>query len=101
VILGTSTYSKRGALLECDYVNKNEIGGRITYATKFLNSMTTPIPFDAFSSELLPGETIQWTGRPNPTVIFHKEDWGLTPFSLLWGGFAFFWLLGAPGLGNF
>lgn len=63
--------------------------------------MTTSIPFNTFSSELLPGESIQWTGRPNPGVIFHKEDWGLIPFSLLWGGFAIFWLLGASGLGNF
>ena len=63
--------------------------------------MTTPIPFNTFSSELSPGETIQWTGRPNPTVIFHKEDWGLIPFGLLWGGFAIFWLLGASGLWDF
>jgi hypothetical protein len=63
--------------------------------------MTTPISLNAFSSELLPEETIQWTGRPNRTVIFHKEDWGLIPFSLLWGGFAIFWFLGASGLGDF
>jgi hypothetical protein len=37
--------------------------------------VTTPLPFDLFSSELLPGETVQWTGRPNAAVIFHKEDW--------------------------
>jgi hypothetical protein len=63
--------------------------------------MNTPVPFDVFSSELSPGETVQWTGRPNTAVIFHKEDWGLIPFSLLWGGFAIFWLLGASGLGDF
>ena len=63
--------------------------------------MTTPLPFDVFSSELLPGETVQWTGRPNAAVILHKEDWGTIPFSLLWGGFAIFWLLGASGIGNF
>jgi hypothetical protein len=62
---------------------------------------TTPPPFDVFSSELLPGETVQWTGRPNTAVIFHKEDWGVIPFSLLWGGFAIFWLLGASGIGDF
>jgi len=48
----------------------------------------------------LPGETVQWTGRPNAAVILHKEDWGTIPFSLLWGGFAIFWLLGASGMGN-
>jgi hypothetical protein len=63
--------------------------------------MTTPIPFNAFSPELLPGETIQWTGRPNAAVIFHKEDGAMIPFSLLWGGFAIFWLLGASGIANF
>jgi hypothetical protein len=60
--------------------------------------MTTPVPFDLFSPELLPGETVQWTGRPNPRVIFHADDIGGIPFSLLWGGFAIFWLLGASGL---
>jgi hypothetical protein len=60
----------------------------------------TPVPFSVFSSELLPGETIQWSGRPNPRVIFHPEDTYMIPFSLLWGGFAIFWLLGASGIGN-
>ena len=60
--------------------------------------MTTPVPFDVFSSELLPDETVQWTGRPNPGVVFHREDLYMIPFSLLWGGFAIFWLLGASGI---
>jgi hypothetical protein len=58
----------------------------------------TPVPFDVFSAELLPGETIQWTGSPNPRVIFHSEDAYMIPFSLMWGGFAIFWLLGASGI---
>jgi hypothetical protein len=60
--------------------------------------MTTPIPFDILSAELSPAETVKWSGRPNPAVIFHLEDWAMIPFSLLWGGFAIFWLLGASGI---
>jgi hypothetical protein len=60
--------------------------------------MTTPVPFGVFAQEMLPGETIEWSGRPNPAVILHKEDWFMIPFSLLWGGFAIFWLLGASGI---
>jgi hypothetical protein len=60
--------------------------------------MTTPVPFDVFSPELSPGETIQWTGRPNPRVIFHRDDALMIPFSLMWGGFAIFWLMGATGM---
>ena len=62
--------------------------------------MTTPVPFDVFSGELLPGETIQWTGRPNPRVILHPEDAFMIPFSLMWGGFAIFWLMGASGIAD-
>ena len=60
--------------------------------------MTTPIPYDVFSSELGPGESIEWSGKPNNRVFFHKEDWLAIPFSLMWGGFAIFWLLGASGI---
>jgi hypothetical protein len=59
--------------------------------------MTTPVPLDMFSADL-PGEKIEWTGQPNPKVIFHRDDWSMIPFSLLWGGFAIFWLLGASGI---
>src|SRR5262245_5415004 len=58
--------------------------------------MPAPPP-GMFSAELLPGESVEWTGRPNPSVIFHQEDWLVIPFSLLWGGFAIFWLLAASG----
>jgi hypothetical protein len=59
--------------------------------------MNTTSPLEMFSAELLPGEKVEWTGRPNLSVIFHPEDWLVIPFSLLWGGFAIFWLLGASG----
>src|ERR1041385_6344562 len=60
--------------------------------------MNQPVPFDVFTPELQPQESVEWSGQPNPSVIFHPEDWGMIPFSLLWGGFAIFWLLGASGL---
>lgn len=60
--------------------------------------MTTPVPLEILSPELLPDEKIEWTGRPNPSVIFQREDWFVIPFSLMWGGFAIFWLLGASGI---
>jgi hypothetical protein len=47
--------------------------------------------------ELLSGESLQWAGRPNPRVIFHRDDWYAIPFSLLWGGFAIFWEAGVLG----
>jgi hypothetical protein len=52
-------------------------------------------------SELEPGETIEWAGRPNPRHVFTLVDLLLVPFSLLWAGFAFFWegtviIWGAP-----
>src|SRR5579864_5791511 len=59
--------------------------------------MTTPVPFGVFAQEMLPGETIEWSGRPNPAVILHKEDWFMIPFSLLWGGFD---LLAFGGIGD-
>jgi hypothetical protein len=47
--------------------------------------------------ELTSGESILWAGQPSTSVIFHKEDVYLIPFSLFWGGFAIFWLAGASG----
>lgn len=50
--------------------------------------------------ELMTNESILWAGRPNPSVIFHSDDWYLIPFSLLWGGFAIFWEAGVLGYWN-
>lgn len=47
--------------------------------------------------ELTSGESVAWTGQPSRAIVFHKEDAFLVPFSLLWGGFAIFWELGASG----
>jgi hypothetical protein len=53
-----------------------------------------------FQPDLLPGESILWTGQPSPRVIFHPSDWFAIPFSLMWGGFALFWIYGASGYGR-
>ncbi len=39
-----------------------------------------------FQPELMVGESLLWTGRPNPRVIFHSEDLYIIPLNLLLGG---------------
>jgi hypothetical protein len=39
-----------------------------------------------FQPELLAGQSIYWAAMPNPTIIFHSDDWTIIPFSLLSGG---------------
>ncbi|MGA3344371.1 MAG: hypothetical protein ABSC76_05795 [Terracidiphilus sp.] len=51
-----------------------------------------------FQSELSAGESLLWSGQPQQKVIFHQQDWFAIPFSLIWGGFAIFWEMGATGL---
>jgi hypothetical protein len=61
--------------------------------------MTTIDPGAAMKvqTEMISGERIYWAGTPNPSVIFHSDDWAMVPFSLLWGGFAIFWEAGVLG----
>ncbi len=57
--------------------------------------------YESIRPELLTGETVLWAGKPQKSVIFHREDAYLIPFSLLWGGFAIFWEGGVLGLFGF
>src|SRR5260370_29685437 len=52
----------------------------------------------AVEPELTSGESVMWAGQPKTSVIFHKEDAFLIPFSLLWGGFAIFWEASVSGM---
>jgi len=45
-------------------------------------------------------EKLLWTGSPMKGVIFRKADIFLIPFSLLWCGFAIFWIIMASKSGG-
>jgi hypothetical protein len=56
--------------------------------------MQSAIDFDArpiIEPELGSGERLLWAGRPCQGFLFRPVDVFLIPFSLMWGGFAFFW----------
>jgi len=48
-------------------------------------------PEHMFSAELRPSEKLLWSGRPRQGVFLTQKDAGMIPFSLMWGGFSFFW----------
>jgi hypothetical protein len=45
----------------------------------------------AVENELIKGERLLWSGRPDPKRLFARSDLLMIPFSLMWGGFAIFW----------
>ena len=52
----------------------------------------------ALEAYLDTGETLLWSGQPKQGVRLQAGDIFLIPFSLMWGGFAFFWEASVLGL---
>jgi hypothetical protein len=48
-------------------------------------------PEDAIQSEIGPTERPLWIGQPSHGLMLRATDAFVIPFSLLWGGFVFFW----------
>ena len=54
----------------------------------------TIIQHDNVERDLMPGETIVWSGRPGRGIRFQLTDFFMIPFSIFWAGFAVFWEIG-------
>lgn len=50
--------------------------------------MVEPEIAGKFQRELMLGERILWTGRPDPSRLFTRADLYLVPFTLLWAWFS-------------
>jgi hypothetical protein len=48
-----------------------------------------------------PNEKLLWTGQPKKGIVFRTADIFLIPFSLLWCGFAVFWVITAATAAGF
>ena len=56
---------------------------------------------DLFTSRLLSGERILWSGNPGRGLLLTEKDTFAIPFSLLWCGFVIFWMIGASRTAGF
>ncbi|KPF69940.1 hypothetical protein IP84_03405 [beta proteobacterium AAP99] len=54
---------------------------------------------DPIREELTPGEQVLWSGQPRQGIFLRSSDAVLIPFSLVWTGFAVFWMYGAATSG--
>jgi hypothetical protein len=56
---------------------------------------TAPAHLERFDEHLVEGEKVLWVGRPDPSKYLSSSDRLMIPFSILWGGFAMFWVAAA------
>ncbi len=56
-----------------------------------VKKMKNTDPFMAIEKEVGPDERLIWKGRPRSGIMFSSSDIIAIPFSLMWGGFVFFW----------
>ena len=58
------------------------------------------VDVEELAAVLLPGERVIWTGSPDLRRLFTAADAVVWPFSVLGGGFAVFWFVGALSAGG-
>ena len=51
-----------------------------------------------FNDELIQGESIEWSGQPDPNVLFTKADIFLVPVTLIWSGGIVSSIFGSSGI---
>ncbi len=56
-----------------------------------MNTIVSRSPQLEMAALLDSRESLLWSGIPRQGLLFRNDDVFMIPFSLLWGGFAFFW----------